>query len=51
MIRQITPKDTPGILSVCESTGLFPPDEIGVLQKLFDEFHATNANGHRALVE
>ena len=30
MIRRITPDDTPGLLAVCGSTGLFPPDEIVV---------------------
>src|SRR5271157_1531198 len=51
MIRRITPEDTPGILSLCESTGLFPPDEIAVLEDLFDDFHQKSAeNGHRALL-
>ena len=51
MIRQITPEDTPCILYLCESTGLFPPDEIAVLEKLFDDFHRENSeNGHRALL-
>ncbi len=51
MIRPISPQDTPGILSVCESTGLFPPDEMTVLQKLFDDFHGKNEHGHRALLD
>ena len=51
MIRRITPEDTPGILSLCESTGLFPSDEIALLDKLFDDFHQKSAeNGHRALL-
>jgi ribosomal protein S18 acetylase RimI-like enzyme len=50
MIRHVTPSDTPGLLAVCKSTGLFPPDEIAALRKLFDDYHATNAgSGHQAL--
>jgi GNAT superfamily N-acetyltransferase len=50
MIRRVTPSDTPGLLAVCKSTGLFPPDEIATLQKLFEDYHATNAgSGHQAL--
>lgn len=39
MIRPITPQDTLAILSVCESTRLFPPNEMAVLQKLLNDFH------------
>ncbi len=51
MIRPISPQDTADILSVCESTGLFPPDEMSVLQKLFDDFHGKNEHSHRAILD
>ncbi len=51
MIRPLSPQDTSPILALCESTGLFPPDEMAVLQKLFDDFHGRNEPGHRALLD
>jgi len=49
MIRPVTPADSPALLAICGSMGLFPPEELSVIQKLFDDYHAsTAASGHMA---
>jgi ribosomal protein S18 acetylase RimI-like enzyme len=51
MIRAITPADTPELLTVCESTGLFSGEDLPTLQLLFDDYHVTKSQqGHQALV-
>jgi ribosomal protein S18 acetylase RimI-like enzyme len=51
MIRPITPADTPAIVSLSGSSGLFKPDELDAIHGMLDEYHATNAaNGHRMIV-
>jgi ribosomal protein S18 acetylase RimI-like enzyme len=50
MIRPIEPADTAALVVVCEKAGVFSSDELAVLVKLFDDYHATNAkSGHQAL--
>lgn len=47
MIRPITPADTPALVALSGSSGLFKPDELDAIQGMLDEYHATNAaNGH-----
>ena len=50
MIRPVTPADSPALLAICGSTGLFPPEELTVIRKLFDDYHAgaAAASGHLA---
>ena len=50
MIRPIVPADTPALVALSGSSGLFRPDELDAVQGMLDEYHATNAaNGHRIL--
>lgn len=51
MIRTITPADTPELLTICESTGLFSGEDLPTLQLLFDDYHVTKSRqGHQSLV-
>ncbi len=51
MIRKITPEDTPQLLTICESTGLFTTEDLPTLQLLFDDYHVAKSRlGHHALV-
>jgi hypothetical protein len=50
MIRPIVPADTPALVALSGSSGLFRPDELDAVQGMLDEYHASNAaNGHRIL--
>ena len=50
MIRPVAPADSPALIAVCDSTGLFPPDELATIRRLFDDYHAAGAaDGPRAL--
>lgn len=50
MIRPIVPADSPALVALSGSSGLFRPDELQAVQEMLDEFHATNAAiGHRIL--
>jgi hypothetical protein len=47
MIRAILPADTPALVALSGSSGLFKADELYAIQEMLDEYHATNAaNGH-----
>lgn len=47
MIRPIVLADTPALVALSGSSGLFKPDELDAIQGMLDEYHATNAaNGH-----
>lgn len=47
MIRPIVPADTPALVALSGSSGLFKPDELDAVRGMLDEYHATNAAGHR----
>ena len=50
MIRPIVPADTPALVALSGSSGLFRPDELDAVRGMLDEYHATNAaSGHRIL--
>lgn len=50
MIRPITPADTPALVALSGSSGLFKPDEFDAISGMLDEYHGTNAaNGHNIL--
>ncbi len=50
MIRPTVPDDTPALLTLAESTGVFKPLEIGALREVLDDYHAANrAAGHRCV--
>jgi ribosomal protein S18 acetylase RimI-like enzyme len=50
MIRPIDPKDTPALLALASSSGLFKPDESGAIEGMLHEYHSTSGNnGHRIL--
>ncbi len=51
MIRPITEADTPVILSITASTGVFKPMEIETLAEVIDDYYdEERENGHRAFV-
>lgn len=51
MFRSVVPSDTAVIVSVCESTGIFPPEELGAIETLLADYHArTHETGHEAVV-
>ena len=50
MIRPAEPADSPALVALSGSSGLFQPEELEAVQVMLDEYHATNAaNGHRML--
>lgn len=50
MIRPITPADSPALVALAGSSGLFKPDELDAVRGMLDEYHATHAaNGHHIL--
>lgn len=52
MIRLVTLADTPALLSLTESTGVFKTHEIQALQEVLEEYHASNRGyGHVAVVD
>ncbi len=52
MIRPVAPADTPALLALTESTGVFRKHEVQALQEVLDEYHASNHNyGHVAVVD
>jgi GNAT superfamily N-acetyltransferase len=49
MIRDTIPQDTPALIRLAESTGVFKPLEIEALREVLDDYHATNVrHRHRA---
>lgn len=52
MIRPVTPSDSPALVALSSSSGLFKPDELGAIQEMLDEYHANGAcNGHQILTD
>lgn len=50
MIRPIVPADTPALVALSGSSGLFQPSELDAIQEMLDEYHAANAaNGHNII--
>lgn len=50
MIRPVTPADSPALVALSGSSGLFKPDELGAIQGMLDEYHANVASsGHQIL--
>ena len=50
MIRPTVPADTPALVAVAESTGVFKPLEIATLRAVLDDYHAgAHVEGHRAV--
>ena len=50
MLRDTLPSDTPELLALADSTGVFKPHEIQALGEVLDDYHAANhRHGHRAL--
>ncbi len=48
MIRPIVPADSPALVALSGSSGLFKPDELDAIQAMLDEYHNTHAaNGHQ----
>jgi ribosomal protein S18 acetylase RimI-like enzyme len=51
MIRPTAPADTPALLALATSTGVFKPLEIEALQEVLDDYHAVNHTfNHRSVV-
>lgn len=51
MFRPARPDDTPELMRLTDSTGVFKPYEIEVLEEVLDEFHAGAVGGdHTAIV-
>jgi ribosomal protein S18 acetylase RimI-like enzyme len=42
MIRPTTPADTPALVELTESTGVFKPHEIDALREVLDDYHGGN---------
>ncbi len=50
MIRPIVPADSPALVALSGSSGLFKPDELDAIQGMLDEYHTTNAAlGHQII--
>ncbi|MFM8323746.1 MAG: GNAT family N-acetyltransferase, partial [Pirellulaceae bacterium] len=49
-IRPILPADTPALVALSCSSGLFKLEELGAIQEMLDDYHATKVgNGHHIL--
>lgn len=50
MIRPIVPADSPALVALSGSSGLFKPDELDTVQGMLDDYHANQAShGHKML--
>lgn len=50
MIRPIVPTDSPALVALSGSSGLFKPEELEAVQEMLDVYHATKvATGHQIL--
>ena len=50
MIRPIVPTDSPALVALSGTSGLFKPEELEAVRGMLDEYHATNvSNGHQIL--
>lgn len=49
-IRPVCPADTPSLVVLSGSSGLFKTDELGAIQEMLDDYHATKVGcGHKIL--
>lgn len=49
-IRPVYPVDTPSLVVLSGSSGLFKTEELGAIQEMLDDYHATKVgSGHRIL--
>ena len=52
MIRTVTPGDTSAVVGLALSSGLFPAEEVDVVQKLIDDYFGGKQNdGHACLLD
>ena len=49
MIRPVVLADTPALVVLSGSSGLFKSDELGSVQDMMDEYHATNSKNGQML--
>ncbi len=50
MIRSAVPADTPPLVALSGSSGLFKPDELDAIRSMLDDYHASKVGlGHRTL--
>ena len=49
MIRPVVLADTPALVALSGSSGLFKSDELGSVQDMMDEYHATNSKNGQML--
>jgi len=50
MIRPVIPADSPALVALSGSSGLFKPDELGAIQEMLNDYHANGADsGHQIL--
>lgn len=45
MMRPVDPADTPALVALSCSSGLFKPEEADAIRVMLDEYHSTNAQG------
>lgn len=45
MMRPVVPADTPALVALSCSSGLFKPEEADAIRGMLDEYHAANAQG------
>lgn len=50
MIRPILPADTPALVALSGSSGLFKPDELDAIRGMLDEYHAANASAGHTII-
>ena len=49
-MRPIVPADTPALVALSGSSGLFKTEELGAIQEMLDDYHATKVGiGHQIL--
>ncbi|MCY2968874.1 MAG: GNAT family N-acetyltransferase [Planctomycetota bacterium] len=44
-IRPVSPADTPSLVALSGSSGLFQTEELGAIQEMLDDYHATKVGG------
>ena len=50
MIRSVVPADTPALVALSGSSGLFKPDELDAIRAMLEDYHASKVGqGHRIL--
>ena len=49
-IRPVSPADTPSLVALSASSGLFETEELGAIREMLDDYHATKVgSGHQIL--